>query len=359
MSLTVTILGLLAVPLLVLLNAWFVAAEFALVAVRRTRVDEMVAARWVGATAVKQAITHLDDAIAATQLGITLASLALGWIGEPCLARVITPALKSLPLNWQFFGAHGLAVVIGFTLITFMHVILGELAPKAVALQRPDIVSLWVTPPLLWFARIMRPFIIVLNGLGNGVVRLLGFQPVSGHQMLHSVEELGLLIEETRRAGVLPRDQAEYVHNVFRLPAKKVRDCLVPRERMAALELHMPEEKILDAVREGAHTRMPVYDRDLDDIVGIVNTKDLFHLFSLRGMVVLDDAMYPALFVDPEKPISEVLRDFRRKRRPMAIVRDEKTGHVLGIITLEDIVEEIVGEIEDEHDLPIGKAKLS
>ena len=169
--------------------------------------------------------------------------------------------------------------------------------------------------------------------------------------MVHSVEELNLLVEETRRAGVLPRDQAEYVTNVFRLPAKLVRDCLVPRERMAALELHMPEEQILAAVRDGAHTRMPVYDHDLDNIVGIVNTKDLFHLFSLRGMVVLDDAMYLPIFVRPDRPISEVLRQFRRKRRPMAVVRDS-TGRVLGLITMEDIIEEIVGEIEDEHDLP-------
>jgi CBS domain containing-hemolysin-like protein len=169
--------------------------------------------------------------------------------------------------------------------------------------------------------------------------------------MVHSVDELTLLIEETRRAGVLPRDQAEYVRNVFRLPAKHVRDCMIPRERMAALEVHMPEEKILEEVREGAHTRMPVYDGHPNNIVGVVNTKDLFHLFSLRGMIVLDDAMYPAIFVDPDRPISEMMREFRRKRRPMAIVRDP-LGKVLGIITLEDIVEEIVGEIEDEHDLP-------
>jgi CBS domain containing-hemolysin-like protein len=195
----------------------------------------------------------------------------------------------------------------------------------------------------------MRPFIIMMNGIGNYVVRLLGFTPLSGHQMVHSVEELGLLIEEVRRAGVLPRDQAEYVHNVFRLPAKRVRDCLVPFDRTASLELHMNEDRILEEVRNGAHTRMPVYDGNPDNIVGIVNTKDLFHLFSLRGMVILDDAMYPPIFVDPDRPISEVLRQFRRQRRPMAVVRD-RAGKVLGIITLEDIVEEIVGEIEDEHD---------
>jgi CBS domain containing-hemolysin-like protein len=345
-----TAAGTLAIPFFVLLNAFFVAAEFALVAVRRTRVEEMVQARKVGALAVKHAVQHLDNAIAATQLGITIASLALGWVGEPVAARLIYPLLGFLPEHGAWITSHGLGTGIAFALITFLHVILGELAPKAVALQRPDVVSLWVSRPLLWFSRIMHPFIYVMNGLGNAVVRLLGFQAVSGHQMLHSVEELGLLIEETRRAGVLPRDQAEYVRNVFRLPAKKVRDCLVPRQRMATLDLRMTEEKILEAVREGAHTRMPVCDGDPHNIVGIVNTKDLFHLLSLRGMVILEDAMYPAIFVDPDRPISEVLRDFRRARRPMAIVRQGE--HVLGLITLEDIVEEIVGEIEDEHDLP-------
>jgi putative hemolysin len=322
-----------------------------LVAVRRTRVEEMVNARWVGALAVRQAITNLDDTIASTQLGITLASLGLGWIGEPVVVRIITPALQWMPDPWLFFSKHGIGVGVSFTLITFLHVILGELAPKAISLQRPDKIALIVSPPLLIFSKVMRPFIAVMNGTGNWVVRLLGFEPVQGHQMLHSVDELALLIEETRRAGVLPRDQAEYVHNVFRLPEKKVRDCLVPREQMACLELHMPEEQVLEAVREGAHTRMPVYDGDPQNIVGIVNTKDLFYLFSVRGMVVLDDAMYPPTFVDPDRPISEVLRHFRRTRRPMAIVRDRE-GAIMGMITLEDIIEEIVGEIEDEHDLP-------
>ncbi len=350
-ELFLSVLGLLAVPLLVLLNAFFVAAEFALVAVRRTRVDEMVNHRWVGATAVRHAIEHLDDAIAATQLGITLASLALGWIGEPTVASLIEPLFSFLPERGSWIAAHSVATILAFTAITFLHVILGELAPKAVALQRPDRVSLFVAQPLLWFSRIAHPFIVVMNGAGNGVVRLLGFTPISGHQMVHSVEEIALLIEETKQAGVLPRDEAEYAHNVFRLSEKRVADCLVPLEKMAALELHMPEQKILESVRAGAHTRMPVYDHDLNNIVGIVNTKDLFHLFSLRGMVVLDDAMYPPIFVDPDRSISEVMRQFRRQRRPMAVVRDAQ-GHTLGLITLEDIVEEIVGEIEDEHDPP-------
>ncbi len=349
MELIVSVLGLLAVPLLVLLNAFFVAAEFALVAVRRSRVDEMVNHRRAGATAVRHAIEHLDDTIAATQLGITLASLALGWVGEPVVARLLLPVFSFLPESGSWIAAHSVATVLAFGAITFLHVILGELVPKAIALQRPDNVSLRVARPLLWFAAALRPAIALMNGAGNGIVRLLGFKPISGSEMVHSVEELALIIEETRRAGVLPRDQAEYVRNVFRLPAKRVRDCLVPLEKMAALELHMSEQRILQQVRQGAHTRMPVYDGDVDNMVGIVNTKDLFHLFSLRGMVVLDDAMYPPIFVDPDRPISEVLRQFRGRRRPMAVVRDAG-GKTLGLITLEDIVEEIVGEIEDEHD---------
>jgi putative hemolysin len=348
MEIVATVLGVLAVPLLVLANAFFVSAEFALVSVRRTRVDEMVNHRRAGAGAVKYAIDNLDDTIATTQLGITLASLALGWAGEP-IARLMVPLFSILPQGDAWLTAHTAATIVAFTLITILCVILGELAPKAIALQRPDGVSLWAARPLLWFALVMRPFIVAINAMGNLVVRSLGFEPLSGRQMVHSVEELGMIIEETRRAGILPRDQAEYVRNVFRLPAKRVRDCLVPCQRMAALELHMPEERILEKVRIGAHTRMPVYDGDLDNIVGIVNTKDLFHLFSLRGMVVLDDAMYPPIFVDPDRPISEVLRQFRRQRRPMAVVRDA-LGKTLGLITLEDIVEEIVGEIEDEHD---------
>jgi putative hemolysin len=236
-----TILGVLAVPLLVLVNAMFVAAEFSLVSVRRTQVEELIKARRVGSVAMKRAIDHMDDAIAATQLGITLASLALGWIGEPCIVRVLEPLLGFMPESWHSAAGHGLATAIAFALITGMHLILGELVPKAVSLQRPDTVGLWVAKPLLWFASLMRPFITVITALGNGVLRLLGFEAISGREMVHSVEELGLLIEETRRAGVLPRDAAQYVANVFRLRAKKVRDCMVPLDRMAALELHMPE----------------------------------------------------------------------------------------------------------------------
>ncbi len=345
------ILGLLAVPLLVLLNAFFVAAEFALVAVRRTKVEELIRKKRAGAEAVKRAISHLDGAIAATQLGITLASLALGWVGEPAMAHLLDPLVSRLPIQWVDTASHSLSAIIAFTTITFLHVVIGELAPKALALQRPDEISLLIASPLLIFAKVTRPVIVLMNGAGNWIVRSLGFKPVSGHQMVHSVEELGLLVEETRKAGVLPADQAEYLYNVFRLSTKCVCDIVVPRDKVAALEIHAPEEKILEAVREGAHTRMPVYDRDFDRLVGIVNTKDLFYLFSLRGVVVLHDAIYTPLYFPPNLSVAAALKEFKRQKKQMAVVRDA-SGHVLSIVTLEDVLEEIVGEIEDEHDQP-------
>jgi CBS domain containing-hemolysin-like protein len=175
--------------------------------------------------------------------------------------------------------------------------------------------------------------------------------------MVHSVEELALLIEDTEEAGILAPDQAEFVQNVFRMSNKKVRDCLVPADKMATLELNTPPDKVLQAARTGAHTRMPVYEGTLDNIVGIVNTKDLFYLFSLQGVVVLHDAMYPALFLKPDNSVAEALRMFRKAHRPMALVRDD-SGKILGWITLEDVLEEIVGDIEDEHDRPTPKLSL-
>lgn len=343
------LLGLLSIPLLVLLNSFFVAAEFALVAVRRTRVEEMVWQGRLGAEAVRRATRRLDDAIAATQLGITLASLALGWVGEPAMALLLEPVLSWLPFMVSEMARHSLSAMIAFTLITFLHVVIGELAPKALALQRPDEVSLVIATPLLLFAKIMRPVILMMNTAGNGVVRRLGFQPVSGHQMVHSVDELSLLVEETSRAGILSPDQADYLRNVFRLSTKRVRDILIPRERVAALEVHAPESKIMEAVREGAHTRMPVFAGSFDNIVGIVNAKDLFYFFSLRGMITLSDAMYPPVFFPPNLSVAIALREFRKQKKQMAVVK-EREGPVLGIVTLEDVLEEIVGEIEDEHD---------
>lgn len=351
-----TFVGLLAIPALIALNGFFVAAEFSLVAVRKTRIEEMIRQGTRSAEAVMAAISQLDRTIAATQLGITLASIALGMACEPALVRVIEPIFRDFSSPLRFLAKHSVASLLAFGLITFLHVVFGELIPKSVALQEAEQTSLWVARPLNIFAKLTRPLVSLMNGTGNRLLRWAGFQVASGEESVHSVEELLLLIEDVEEAGYLEPEEADLVENVFRLRNKKVADCMVPREKMATLELHSTPEYILEAVRAGAHTRMPVYDGDLDNIVGIVNTKDLFYLYSLRGVAVLEDALYPAIYLAPDESISTALQLFRKSRKMMALVRDEH-GKILGLITLEDILEEIVGDIEDEHDRPTRKVR--
>ncbi|HEV3081731.1 MAG TPA: hemolysin family protein [Gemmataceae bacterium] len=351
------LLRLLSVPALVLLNAVFVAGEFALVAVRKTQVEEMVRLGRKGAKQLDSAIKRLDRSIAATQLGITLASIGLGWVGEPALARLIRPLFHFLNDTWLPIAAHSTAALVAFLFISYLHMAFGELVPKSLAIRAPDRIALWFAAPLLVFAKLTRPFTLIISGTANLVLRLMGSQPGSGEEGVHSVEELLLLIEDSEEAGMLDADQADLVENVFHLSRKRVRDCMVPRDKMASLEISLPHDKVLEAVRSGAHTRMPVYEGNPDNIVGIVNTKNLFFLFSLKGVVVLEDAMYPPLFLKPDESVATALRLFRNARRPMALVRGDD-GKILGLITLEDVLEEIVGDIEDEHDRPPPKVKL-
>jgi magnesium and cobalt exporter, CNNM family len=346
-----------AVAVLVLANGYFVAAEFALVTVRWTRVEQLVAEGRFGAKAVNEALERLSDAIAACQVGITFASLGLGWIGEPALAHLIEPWFHGVPPVWGYTLSHGIAVVVAYLALTYLHVVLGEQAPKALALQRSEDVALFVTGPLLAFGRAFRPFIRLIGSSSNAAVRLLRLPPQPAEQAVHSVEELQMLVQETEEAGVIPEDQASYVRNVFRLSDKQVRDIMVPREKVVTIPVTASEEDVLATARETAHTRLPVWEGTQDNIVGIVNTKDLFHLFSLRGLVILMDAMYPPIFVTAEVPVASLLPIFRREKRPMAVVHGPG-GKFLGIVTLEDILEEIVGEIEDEHDVRMPHGRL-
>jgi putative hemolysin len=350
---TLLIIGLVAIPLLVAVNGFFVAAEFALVAIRKTRVEELVNQQHAGATALLHAITDLNRSVAACQLGITVASLALGFVSEPAIHRLIHPLFADLSAEWGRVAS----IAITLSLITYMHVVFGEQMPKLAALQESELVGLWVARPVTVFARISGPLIGLMNGSSAWFLRRLGYR-ADGEGEIHTVDELRLLVEDTQEAGLLDADQADMVLNVFALTDKKVRDCLVPREKMSALDVATPPDKVLEIARLGAHTRMPVYDGTLDNIVGIVNTKDLFFLFSTSGAVVLEDALYPATFLDPDEPIANAFRLFRKSHRPMTVVRDSE-GKVLGLITLEDVLEEIVGDIEDEHDVPVPKLKLA
>jgi CBS domain containing-hemolysin-like protein len=351
-----TVLGLLAVPALVGLNGFFVAAEFALVAIRRTRVEELVNLGRSGAAALMHAVDNLNRSVAACQLGITVASLALGYVSEPTIAHLIRPLTASLGPELQGPFTHGISIVLTLGLITYMHVVFGEQMPKLAALQSSEAIALWVAGPVNWFGRAAGPLISLMNGSSGWFLRRLGYRVSEDEGEVHTVDELRLLVEDTEEAGLLDPEQADMVLNVFGLSNKKVADCMVPLDKVLALPVNAPPEKVLETARLGAHTRMPVYDGTLDKIVGIVNTKDLFFLFSTSGAVMLEDALYPATFLDPQESVANAFKLFRRSHRPMAVVRDEH-GKVHGLITLEDILEEIVGDIEDEHDVPVPKLK--
>ncbi len=345
-----SLLGLLGVIALVVTNAFFVATEFALVAVRRTQIEIWVAEGRRGARAVQAAIEHLDDSIAATQLGITLASLGLGWLGEPALAGLIRPVLAAIGVE-STVVVHSLALVLAFSAITFVHVVAGELAPKAVALDFPGRVALVCAKPLLAFGRVFRPILVFMNGAGNALVRAFGVKPAGQAQSVHSPDELSLLVSESRAAGVIRPYSGRILGNVFRLSRTRVRDVMVPREEVTAVPSRIDPDDLLDLLRESGFTRLPVYGESLDHIVGILHAKDLFHLYARDRVVVMRDAIRPATQFDPDLPVVDALRQFRSGRQHLAIVRKDDDP-VLGVCTLEDVLEEIVGEIEDEHDEP-------
>jgi putative hemolysin len=339
----------LLIPALILGNAFFVAAEFALVTVRRTRLEELAGKRTPGVGAAMYAVGRLDDMMAATQIGITMTSLALGWVGEPALAKLMTPWFHFLPEGWGPVAAHTTATIFAFACITFLHVVAGELAPRTIAIRIPDGVVLVLAAPLLVFERLFRPFIVFTSRAGMVLVRLLGFKPAEHAQHLHSVAELQLLVEDVSEAGRMTADQAELLKNAFRLPEKKVGAAMVPLKDAVMLEYRLKPDAILAALEGTVHTRLPVYDGERTRVVGIVNAKDLFSIYATSGLINLEDAMYPTIWAPAERSIADQLKEFRRIRRQMAVVID-KDGIAIGIITLEDIVEELVGEIEDEHD---------
>ncbi|MBA4191007.1 MAG: hypothetical protein C0467_23730 [Planctomycetaceae bacterium] len=348
------LVGIIAIPILIAINGFFVAAEFALVSIRRTRVEELVNQNRPGAASLMAALTDLNRSVAACQLGITVASLALGFVSEPAIHRLIHPLFEGLSDDWT----RVLSVFLTLSLITYMHVVFGEQMPKLAALQEPELIGIWVARPVTLFGRLTGPLIKLMNGSSSWFLRRLGYKGNGDEGEVHTVDELRLLVEDTEEAGLLDSDAADMVLNVFALTDKRVRDCMVAREKMATLDVNSPPDKVMEVARLGAHTRLPVFDTTPDKIVGIVNTKDLFFLFSTSGAVMLEDALYPATFLDPDEPVANAFRLFRKSHRPMAVVRDPQ-GKVLGLITLEDVLEEIVGDIEDEHDVPVPKLKLA
>jgi CBS domain containing-hemolysin-like protein len=337
------------VLLLVALNAFFVASEFSLVAVRRSRIDEMAESGDRGAKNVQKALEHLDRYIAGTQLGITLASLALGWIGEPAMAALIDGTLSFFGLPPVAEGVHsGIALGIGFFIITFLHIVLGELAPKSLALVNPEGVSKIVSTPLRWFSKLMSPLIWIFNGAANAFLRLFGISPVSEIQG-HSPEELRILVMQARAHGTLDESDSAMLAGVFDFHAKKARDVMRPRTDVVALDKDATEEEVWAVVREERYSRYPVYRESLDDVVGVFLAKDLW-LHEGTKPFTLATMMREPLYVPDSRPAERVLEDLRRTRAHMAVVLDEYGG-TAGIITMEDLIEEVIGDISDEYDM--------
>jgi len=336
---------------LVLANAFFVAAEFSLVSVRRTRIAELLAQEVPAASWVQKAIENPDRVIAATQLGITLASLGLGWIGEPALAHLLGPIVGLFPAAIQSGVSHSISAGIAFAIITFLHVVVGELAPKSIALQNPERTSMFVARPTVISEWIFKPAIWLLNGSGNLLLRLVGVKPASGHELVHSVEELKMLVDQSAEGGVMMAEESEMLHAIFDLGDLVVRQVMIPRTEMIAVEADTPLEEIIGLVTQSTYTKFPVYDDSLDQILGIVHVKDL--LRALQSPDCKDctarSLMREPVFIPETISVRALLGQFRTNRQHIAIVLDEYGG-TAGLVTLEDLLEEIVGEVSDPFD---------
>lgn len=339
----------------VALNAFFVAAEFAIVKVRKTQIEPMAANNKKASTSIKM-ITHLDEYLSATQLGITISSLGLGWIGGPVTARILSPLYALLDIT-DPKTIESISVVAGFLVITFLHIVLGELAPKTLAIRHPKSTTLFIALPLNIFYKILNPAIWALNGTANLILRLFGITPVSESERSHSEEELRLLIAEGQKTGAIDSTEHQLIERIFEFNDKTADEIMVPRNDMTAVEVEDPKEKIIQIIVEQGYSRIPVYKDDIDNIVGIIYSKDLLTATEHKDLINIMDILRPAHFIPETKHIGEVLKEFQKKRIHLAIVVNEHGG-VEGLVTLEDILEEIVGEIEDEYDIEAEKVTI-
>lgn len=334
--------------LLVCANGFFVAAEFAIVKVRSSQIAQQLKIGHRRASLAMNIVDHLDAYLSATQLGVTLTSLGLGWVGEPLLADMIIGPLGAAGIVSDQ-AVHAIAFGVSFAILTFLHIVLGELAPKSLAIQYPETTTLVISFPLQMFYRLFRPAIWMLNKTANGFLKLLGISPSKASELFHSAEELQMIVAEGAKTGVLNKTEQELISSIFEFSATTAREIMVPRPDMIAIEHTTPREKIIQIVTEEGYSRMPVYHESIDNIIGIIHSKDLISLLEHRDLIVLDDILRPAHFVPETIKISQLLRDMQQRKLSMAIVIDE-FGGTQGIITMEDILEEIVGEIHDEYD---------
>src|SRR5919198_2286343 len=343
-------LRLLALVALVLANAFFVAAEFALVAARRTRIEALVRRGDRKAKTVQAALQDLYRQLSAAQLGITVASILLGYVSEDTVAHLFRDWFAALPPLLDFLTRGGVASTVAVAVVSFLHVVFGEQAPKAWAITHPESTSRWVAAPLIFFSWITRPFTDLLNWSAGRVVRLLGLKGTTAElEQIHSPDELRMLVEQSRKRGKLDADDARLLQGVFEFSEKSAREVMTPRTEMVALPADLTLEQAADQVAVAGRSRYPVYGGAFDDILGVVHAKDILAgVRSARGGG-LRQVMRPAMFVPGTREVEDVLADMKRQKSHLAIVLDE-FGGTAGLVTMEDLLEEIVGPIYDEYD---------
>ncbi|WP_041488262.1 hemolysin family protein [Bacillus pseudomycoides] len=341
---------LIMVVILIALTGFFVAVEFAIIKVRSSRIDQLVGEKKRGALAAKKVISNLDEYLSACQLGITITALGLGWLGEPTIKHVLEPLFFKIEFSPAI--ASTVSFIIAFVVITFLHVVIGELAPKTFAIQKAEQVSLLLSQPLIYFYRIMYPFIWALNGSARLVTGIFGLSPASEHEVAHSEEELRLILSESYKSGEINQAEFKYVNNIFEFDNRLAKEIMVPRTEIVGLYEDEPFETHIKVIGQEKYTRYPVFGEEKDEIIGMVNVKDLFIRYMDGGQneeCSIIPYTRPVIEVLENIPIHDLLLQMQKRRIPLAVLYDEYGG-TAGIVTLEDILEEIVGEIRDEYD---------
>ena len=345
------LLKLIALAGLIALTGFFVAVEFAIVKVRRTKIDQLIIQKKKGALAAKEVTSHLDEYLSACQLGITVTALGLGWLGEPTMQTLLHPLFSKIGLNESI--THILSFLAAFLSVTYLNVVIGELAPKTIAIQKAEAVTLLFAQPMIWFYRIMFPFIWLLNHSARMITSLFGLKPTGEHELAYSEEELRTLLSESYQSGEINQNELRYVNNIFKFDERTAKEIMVPRNEMTVLSLDDSVKKVKQLIKETKHTRFPVMEEDKDHITGMINIKELL-LAELAGGFSLETKplkpyIHPVIHVIETIPVYQLFVKMQKEHTHMAILVDEYGG-TSGLVTVEDIVEEIVGDIRDEFD---------
>jgi putative hemolysin len=347
---TLVLVKILVVLLLVLANGFFVAVEFALVSLRRSRIETLAHRGKSSAHAVLRALDHLDAMLSASQFGITLASLALGAVGESTLASMFEPViLRFVSGAAAAVIAHSVAVAIALGVITYLHLVLGEYAPKALAIEKAEAISLATARWLWWFYKTFKPFIWLINFSGIKFLKLFGVNFHPGHHTVYTEDELRHLVTLSHQSGHLEQDEKELIHNVFEFSDLTAREIMIPRTEVIAIETGADFAEVIRRFQASGYSRLPVYEERLENIKGVVHSKDVMGYLLRPEEFDIRQIIRPSVFIPDSARLADVLSKMQRERGHLAIVVDEHGG-LEGILTLEDLLEEIVGEIQDEHD---------